>query len=245
MKCPKCGYNSFEFLDACKKCGAEFLSFKKTHRINAVILAPAGSQVASVAPVPPDSAASPLSGGDMSGEEFSWEAPLDPQGAAAGFESGYQEDAGSGAQDQGFSGFSFSDDPVGSSSEQPALADEGFDAFSFEEPAGGDIETSPFEMKLEEPSSAIEDYENMISLDSVVDTEAGAPEVAGPATKGDFELDDFPFSPEPVDEDIFPTEEKTVAEPVPEKKKESNLTDFEKEFEQIFSFGDVEEDRNR
>ncbi len=27
-------------------------------------------------------------------------------------------------------------------------------------------------MKLEEPSSAIEDYENMISLDSVVDTEA-------------------------------------------------------------------------
>lgn len=245
MKCPKCGYNSFEFLDTCKKCGAEFLSFKKTHRINAVILAPSGSQVASAAPVPPESAAPPLSGGDMSGEEFSWEAPLDPQGAAAGFDPGFQEDAGSGAQDQGFSGFSFSDNLDEGVREKPVPAEEGFDAFSFEEPAGEDIETSPFEMKLEEPSSAIEDYENMISLDSVVDTDAGAPEAAGPATKGDFDLDDFPSSPEPVVEDIFSTEEKAVAAPVPEKKKESNLTDFEKEFEQIFSFGDVEEDRNR
>ena len=37
MKCPKCGYNSFEFLNACKKCGTELSSFKKSHRINSVL----------------------------------------------------------------------------------------------------------------------------------------------------------------------------------------------------------------
>lgn len=39
MKCPKCGYNSFEFLDACKKCGAEFVAFKKSMGIKPVVFA--------------------------------------------------------------------------------------------------------------------------------------------------------------------------------------------------------------
>ena len=38
MKCPKCGYHSFEFLDACKKCKADLTAFKTTHKITAVIL---------------------------------------------------------------------------------------------------------------------------------------------------------------------------------------------------------------
>lgn len=38
MKCPKCGYNSFEFLDNCKKCSNDLVPFKQSHGIRAVIL---------------------------------------------------------------------------------------------------------------------------------------------------------------------------------------------------------------
>lgn len=38
MKCPKCGYNSFEYLDNCKKCNHELSGFKASHGIRAVVL---------------------------------------------------------------------------------------------------------------------------------------------------------------------------------------------------------------
>ena len=31
MKCPKCGYNSFEFHDVCKKCAHDLTSYKDIH----------------------------------------------------------------------------------------------------------------------------------------------------------------------------------------------------------------------
>ncbi len=31
MKCPKCGYVSFEYLDECKKCGKSLQAFKSEH----------------------------------------------------------------------------------------------------------------------------------------------------------------------------------------------------------------------
>lgn len=39
MKCPKCGYHSFESLDTCKKCQANLSAFKTTHNIVPVITA--------------------------------------------------------------------------------------------------------------------------------------------------------------------------------------------------------------
>lgn len=38
MKCPKCGYNSFEYLDSCKKCNADLAGFKAAHGIRPMIL---------------------------------------------------------------------------------------------------------------------------------------------------------------------------------------------------------------
>ncbi len=38
MKCPKCKYNTFEFLDSCKKCGANLRSFKESLGIRHIIL---------------------------------------------------------------------------------------------------------------------------------------------------------------------------------------------------------------
>lgn len=37
MKCPKCGYNSFDYLDSCKKCGKDLVEFKQRFGIRSVL----------------------------------------------------------------------------------------------------------------------------------------------------------------------------------------------------------------
>ena len=38
MKCPKCGYNSFEYYDVCKKCSTDLVAFKMEHSISSIVL---------------------------------------------------------------------------------------------------------------------------------------------------------------------------------------------------------------
>lgn len=38
MKCPKCGYNSFEFYDSCKKCSSDLSGYKLTYGITPIVL---------------------------------------------------------------------------------------------------------------------------------------------------------------------------------------------------------------
>lgn len=38
MKCPKCGYNSFEIHDACKKCAHDLTSYKDIHGLKPIVL---------------------------------------------------------------------------------------------------------------------------------------------------------------------------------------------------------------
>lgn len=38
MKCPKCSYNSFEYLDSCKKCGTNLSAHKESFRIRPLLL---------------------------------------------------------------------------------------------------------------------------------------------------------------------------------------------------------------
>ncbi|NTV51038.1 MAG: hypothetical protein HGB32_11165 [Geobacteraceae bacterium] len=38
MKCPKCGFNSFEFYDSCKKCSGDLTGYKQTHSITSIVL---------------------------------------------------------------------------------------------------------------------------------------------------------------------------------------------------------------
>ena len=40
MKCPKCGFNSFEYLDSCKKCGNDLAAFKMSLGIQPVVMPP-------------------------------------------------------------------------------------------------------------------------------------------------------------------------------------------------------------
>jgi hypothetical protein len=38
MKCPKCGYNSFEFYDSCTKCSNDLTGFKDTYGLKSIVL---------------------------------------------------------------------------------------------------------------------------------------------------------------------------------------------------------------
>ncbi|MHB8058878.1 MAG: hypothetical protein ACYDHC_13410 [Desulfuromonadaceae bacterium] len=38
MKCPKCGYNSFEYYDRCKKCSDDLTGYKQTYTITSLVL---------------------------------------------------------------------------------------------------------------------------------------------------------------------------------------------------------------
>jgi predicted nucleic acid-binding Zn-ribbon protein len=38
MKCPKCGYNSFEFHHTCKKCSCDLTSYKVTYGLKEIVL---------------------------------------------------------------------------------------------------------------------------------------------------------------------------------------------------------------
>ena len=38
MKCPKCGYNSFEYYDSCKKCSSDLTGYKLTYSITPMLL---------------------------------------------------------------------------------------------------------------------------------------------------------------------------------------------------------------
>ena len=41
MKCPKCGYTSFESYDACRKCAADLVDFRQSHGLTPVVFPPA------------------------------------------------------------------------------------------------------------------------------------------------------------------------------------------------------------
>ena len=42
MKCPKCNYISFDYLDSCNKCGKDLTEHKEKHNIRSVLFASAG-----------------------------------------------------------------------------------------------------------------------------------------------------------------------------------------------------------
>lgn len=184
MKCPKCGFNSFEFLDSCKKCGNALTPFKKDHGIRAVILPSRQTAVAAAepgtAPVPEN--ALPEGGAD----QFTWE----PASAA--------EPAGRAGEGSGgnFATFSF-DEPV--EPQEPAGPGYG-DAFGGEELAellessgtagnwGGAAGPAPsggFSAR------EFEGFAEAFALD-----EAGSGAAAGPSASGEIELDVFPFEAE-------------------------------------------------
>jgi hypothetical protein len=76
MKCPKCGFNSFEYLDNCKKCGNDLMGFKASLGLRPAFLAPVMAGAASLAAME-TVAEEPISiaeiGGNAPNELFQWD----------------------------------------------------------------------------------------------------------------------------------------------------------------------------
>jgi hypothetical protein len=229
MKCPKCGYNSFEFLDACKKCGAELGSFKKTHRISTVLRRAAAVPTEVAQPTAPP---------------IVIPAPVQEENLHESFDLGFPDSAPGEVKDEEFSGFTFSDDPAPPAQESTPAAGEAFeDDFSFGEPAEDESKPGSWDIHFDEAGSGMDGYERILEPESI-DSSSDLPGGNVPKEtedSGAFGTSDFDFAPEASQEDIFGMESELGLPTPAEKKPQPNLEDFDKEFELIFADEDPAE----
>lgn len=81
MKCPKCGYTSFESYDSCRKCSVDLTEFKQTYGLAPVILPP--SLCASLAAeLEGGSSSAGEAASDNSADMFSFDLPTEQAAAA-------------------------------------------------------------------------------------------------------------------------------------------------------------------
>jgi hypothetical protein len=76
MKCPKCGYTSFDYLDECKKCGKDLEEHKEKYSIRSLMFPGAGGAAAA-------GASAAVAGGAEGGEEFGFDFMEEEAPAAA------------------------------------------------------------------------------------------------------------------------------------------------------------------
>jgi hypothetical protein len=233
MKCPKCGYNSFEFLNACKKCGAELGSFKKTHRISTVLR----PTVASAAEVPLQTI--PLVAEPAAEQQENLHADFD-----LGFPDSPQDDE----KDGEFTGFSFSDEPLSpAQGSAPAFNAAGEDDFSFGDPVEDESKPTSWDLQFDETGSGMEDYENFLAPESIDSSKDQREDtlLQGTEDVGSFGTSTFDFASGPEQEDIFGMENESVLPTPAEKKAQPNLEDFDKEFELIFADDNSDESEEK
>jgi len=244
MKCPKCGYNSFEFLDICKKCGAVFDAFKKSMGIKPVVFASfenstdAQQQIAEIAVA---------SGSQVDKDEtFTWEIPKPGDKAQNDkpfdvFDLDFiKTDAEPAAAD-----FSYEEAPsVAVPVESNVVTADAFEGFSFDEtdePTEEPEELQPF-AEFEQEFMGAEDMEvsevpksnffgetgvkGELTVEELIASDRKSLAVEAPEQSEQiFELDEF------LSEDETKLEKKEE----PAKNITIDSLDFDKEFEAIFT----------
>ena len=171
MKCPKCGYNSFEFHDTCKKCSSDLTGFKGTHGLQAIILpleartAMAKTLLAAAAAEQGEKAVAETS--DM----FSFDLPEEEPAAAAAAQSdpfGFVNAPSDSAPN--FGEFSFDEEPAQpQAAPQAAPEEDAFASLLESSPSGN---ASPFAASPPPPPTP-------------------EPKPAATSTPGEFDLDSF------------------------------------------------------
>jgi hypothetical protein len=101
MKCPKCGYNSFEFHDICKKCSVDLSGYKATHGLRPIVIpqearAAMAAELVAGPPVPEHAPQAGETGTDL----FSFDLPG-------------EDDAATGATPEHDDPFAFINEPAG------------------------------------------------------------------------------------------------------------------------------------
>lgn len=251
MKCPKCGYNSFEFLDSCKKCGIEFSTFKKSHRISAILFRSGSASTAAPLSAPPQNrsslaeAAAPVENlSPAADEEFSWEAPAVPpspqpeETAYTGFNLDFVDLPKAGDKDADFNGFSF-DEPAPEPPE--TLHEVPTEGLSIDDTTDQESAAFSWEIPADTVSDEMEKYQRMLEPDRMGEAAAGQSGDSAAGEKDYFGTMDFTFEAEQASEDIFQQGEVAEASKPSDKGGQANLENFDKEFEMIFSLEDKEE----
>lgn len=236
MKCPKCGYNSFEFLDNCKKCSHDLSAFKQTHGIRPMVLPLTGAAAtaSAVAVTAAAIAAEPE-------ETFTWEVPTAPEAIKPGDDIFSDLDLGlsplptePAAAEPDLDDFSFDDSPVTPSTPDPPPfdADAGTDDFAalLETGDNSEITAAAHEAapvpEMESPWDVPTD-----SFGGFGDTSTPAAE---PAATGDFDLESFSWDEGEVKKETQPAAKGPQVE----------LESFSGgEFDSLF--GDAEEESNK
>jgi hypothetical protein len=101
MKCPKCGYNSFEFHDSCTKCSNDLTGFKDTFGLKSIVL-PLEARTAMAESMVAETAHQVADAVDVPNDMFSFDLPD-------------ENDSSSVASLQKDDPFSFDDEPVAAS----------------------------------------------------------------------------------------------------------------------------------
>lgn len=82
MRCPKCGYTSFESYDSCRKCSADLTEFKQSHGITPMILPPS-LRAEMAAGLGIETSTNQDASPDTSNDMFSFDLPTEQQPATA------------------------------------------------------------------------------------------------------------------------------------------------------------------
>lgn len=176
MKCPKCGYNSFEFHDACTKCANDLTGYKSTFGLKPIVIPPeARATMAKALMAETMVAEHPANEVDNGGDMFSFDLPDDDTSTAAGKAASSDP-------------FNFDDEPATGQSS-------GFGEFSFDDEAPttqAKAEEDAFADLLESTSQNDNPFAEAVST-----APAAAPPAAG-SGGGEFDLENFSWDDTPA-----------------------------------------------
>lgn len=170
MKCPKCGYNSFEYHDSCKKCANDLQGYKDTFGIKPIVL-PAEVRAVMAASLMTEETNSSVQEEEAATDMFSFDLPEDE----------FESTAASAVNDDPFD---FGDEPAG-----PEVTEQqGFGEFSFDD-----------EPKSPQDKADEDAFESLLESTSVKnDSQAPAAQDATAGSPGEFDLENFSWDDTPA-----------------------------------------------
>lgn len=77
MKCPKCGFNSFEYYDSCKKCSSDLTGYKQTYSITSIVMPQEAKEKLAAGLQSAESAAEHVRASETHDDIFSFNLPED------------------------------------------------------------------------------------------------------------------------------------------------------------------------
>ena len=197
MKCPKCGFNSFEYLDNCKKCNNDLTAFKQSLGIQSIVLPTTLTTPIPVAEQTDDTAAAVDEGfswdsnAAAAGETPAFANETAPAPAATDAEFSFEDNAApSGsfatAQPDAFGEFSFDDMSAQPEADSPASLDTAASEPASSWAGGSEFAASDFPGFADEPAPAAP------GLDEILKKEEAKPAMQQKPQGDDlFSSDDF------------------------------------------------------